>query len=270
MLRSRRLVGSVWGGLWFGLLMVALLACPAYGEKTPQSQAEAMQWIQESMNAAKITNVKLQDGFIHGYCGDCTSGTDFSIPLFEVSSASISYPKMTKNDVVVTYYTFPYLTQGPGRLHWTSTWFSADKYGEEFRGALLYLSKLAMKDAEAGLGSYLQDFKSKAVAWQQMAVKPALPEEARRHQVLAEYAYKNKDVAKAIMEYTAALNIYPYWPDGQSNVANLCAELGTRRGYDLAVFHMQVYLMLVPNAPDAKAAQDSIFIWADKRNSAAQ
>ena len=95
-----------------------------------------------------------------------------------------------------------------------AAWFSAEKYGEEFQGALLYLSKLAMKEAEAGLGTYLQDFKTKALAWQQMAVKPALPEEARRHQVLAEYAYKNKDVAKAIMEYFAALNIYPYWPDG--------------------------------------------------------
>ena len=118
--------------------------------------------------------------------------------------------------------------------------------------------------ASAKSTTMLADFKPKAIAWQRMAVKPSMPAEAHVHQVLAVYAYKNKDIPKAITEYEAALSIFPYWPDGQSNLANLAAEVGTRPGYRMAVDHMQMYLDLVPDAPDAQAAQDSIIIWNEK------
>jgi tetratricopeptide (TPR) repeat protein len=84
---------------------------------------------------------------------------------------------------------------------------------------------------------------------------------SREHQVLAEYAFKQKDEEKAIREYMAALEIFPTWPEGQFNVATLAGE---KKYYELAVMHMKEYLELVPNSPDAQAAKDSIIIWHDK------
>ncbi len=104
-------------------------------------------------------------------------------------------------------------------------------------------------------------FLQQANAWRALMVKPAMPEDAYVHKVLAENAYKEKDLPKAMAEYRAALNLFPTWPDGQNNLAVLCGESGD---YECALKHMQNYLMLVPNAPDARAAQDHIIIWRDK------
>lgn len=104
-------------------------------------------------------------------------------------------------------------------------------------------------------------FLQQANAWRALAVKPAMPEDAYVHKVLAENAYKEKNLPKAMAEYRAALNLFPTWPDGQNNLAILCGESGD---YECALKHMQNYLMLVPNAPDARAALDHIIIWRDK------
>ncbi len=253
-----------------GLLLVAVPGCLAYGQRTvPRDQAEAWKWMQASLKAAKITNAKLENEVIAAQCADCTSSKDFTIHLYGITSASISYPYNTNTYAVVEWHVFPWISTDPGRLIWESLWY-ADVHAERFKSALIYLARQTQKEDGAKEEAFLQDFKPKALAWQQMAVKPALPEEAQRHQVLAAYAYKNKDIPKAIDEYLEALNIYPYWPDGQNNVAYLCAEVGSRRGYQLAAYHMKMYLMLAPNAADAKAAQDSIFIWEDKAKAPAQ
>ena len=97
--------------------------------------------------------------------------------------------------------------------------------------------------------------------WRALPVKPTMPEDARAHRVLAENAVQEKNLSKAIDEYEAALEIFPTWPDGQFNVALICGENGN---YDCAVEHMQNYLELVPDAPDAQAAKDKIIIWKEK------
>jgi tetratricopeptide (TPR) repeat protein len=91
-----------------------------------------------------------------------------------------------------------------------------------------------------------------------------MPEAAREHQVLAEYAFKEKDTDKAIKEYSSALDIFPTWPEGQFNLATLAGE---KKFYETAIFHMKEYLELVPESPDAQAAKDSVIIWKDKVNS---
>jgi tetratricopeptide (TPR) repeat protein len=104
-------------------------------------------------------------------------------------------------------------------------------------------------------------FGQKAAEWRALTVKPAMPEEAHAHEVLAENAVQEKDAVKAIAEYTAALTIYPTWPEGQFNLALLCGNTGD---YNAAVEHMQAYLELMPDAPDARAAKDKLIIWRDK------
>jgi membrane-associated protease RseP (regulator of RpoE activity) len=105
------------------------------------------------------------------------------------------------------------------------------------------------------------EFEAAAAAWRATSVKPPMPEDAHEHQVLAENAYREKDLNRTVDEYQAALEIFPTWPDGQSNLAMICGEV---EDYGCAVEHIEDYLKLVPNAPDAQAAKDKLIIWKDK------
>jgi regulator of sirC expression with transglutaminase-like and TPR domain len=54
------------------------------------------------------------------------------------------------------------------------------------------------------------------------------------------------------------LALYPTWPEGHFNAALIAAELGN---YTDAAEHMQAYLELLPNAPDAQSARDQVDLW---------
>jgi tetratricopeptide (TPR) repeat protein len=108
-----------------------------------------------------------------------------------------------------------------------------------------------------------EDFREKARSWRDLPTKPELPEEARRHRVLAENALLEKDLDRALAEYEAGLESYPLWPQGQFDAALLCEQ---KKLYSKAVGYMKRYLELAPDAPDARAARDKIIIWQDKLN----
>lgn len=131
----------------------------------------------------------------------------------------------------------------------------------KLKAGLDFLAAAARQQAKAQLDAQFEQFKAHAMAWREISAKPAMPESAREHQVLAEYAFKEKDTDKAIKEYSAALDIFPTWPEGQFNLATLAGE---KRLYETAIFHMKEYLELVPDSTDAQAAKDSIIIWKDK------
>jgi hypothetical protein len=67
--------------------------------------------------------------------------------------------------------------------------------------------------AERLSSSVLTSLKTQAKAWRDAAVKPTMPEDAREHQVLAEFAFKERNADKAISEYSAALSVFPTWPE---------------------------------------------------------
>jgi tetratricopeptide (TPR) repeat protein len=123
--------------------------------------------------------------------------------------------------------------------------FASEEDASRLAGALRWLVSNGPQ-VETQQQDSKDQFKTKAVKWQSAAAKPVMPDEAHVHQVLAENAVREKNFDKAIDEYEAALEIFPTWPDGQSNVALICGETGD---YDCAVEHMQDYLELVPNAP---------------------
>jgi tetratricopeptide (TPR) repeat protein len=107
----------------------------------------------------------------------------------------------------------------------------------------------------------LRQFSTQAKIWREALPKPVMPESAREHQVLAEYAFKQRETQKAIHEYQAAVTEFPTWPEGQFNLATLAGE---QRDYDTACLHMSEYLELAPDSTDAQAAKDSIIIWKDR------
>ena len=104
-------------------------------------------------------------------------------------------------------------------------------------------------------------FHQQVATWRALNPKPPLPEAVRQQRLLAENALKEKQPEEALNRYEAGLELYPTWPQGCFNAALIAAEL---RFYSQAVEHMQSYLELVPDAPDAKAARDQIVIWQDK------
>lgn len=91
--------------------------------------------------------------------------------------------------------------------------------------------------------------------------KPPFPEEARRFRVQAESAVREKRLAEAVRLYQSALKIVPWWPEGHFNRSLVLAELNR---YGEAISEMKRYLALVPDAPNARAAQDKIYEWEGK------
>jgi tetratricopeptide (TPR) repeat protein len=88
--------------------------------------------------------------------------------------------------------------------------------------------------------------------------KPRLPEDAYKFKVQAEFAVQEKQFDKAVELYGKALEIAPWWPEGHFNRALI---LGETKKYDEAMSEMKRYLLLVPDAPDARAAQNKIYQW---------
>jgi tetratricopeptide (TPR) repeat protein len=212
---------------------------------------------------AGITVDKVENNVVFAHFGN----NHFGLNLTLVTSASLVTPAQSIGvSTQVDWYEFPKIKDSPGHIFWHSTW-SNEAYHDQrrFQAALIFLARATQEEMEAKAAANLEEFKPKAAAWRQLAVKPEMPEEAHRHQVLAENAFQAKNVGKAISEYEAALRVFPYWPEGNYNLAMLAGEIGGRPGYDIAIFHMKSYLELMPDAPDARAAKDSVIVWEDKR-----
>jgi hypothetical protein len=233
---------------------------------TPRDQDEAWKWLTEGLKHAGVSSVKLEDNLVTGQVG----AQPFNIPLMAVVSAQLQAPSAAPTFGVtagVEWFVFPYPKENPGHASWHNSWVPAEAIRDQrrFQSALIFLARQAQEEMEAKAAANLEEFKPKAAQWRQLAVKPEMPEEAHRHQVLAENAFQAKDIAKTIAEYQAALHAYPLWPEGHYNLAMLAGEIGGRLGYDIAIFHMKAYVELMPDAPDARAAKDSIIVWEDKR-----
>jgi outer membrane lipoprotein-sorting protein len=101
-------------------------------------------------------------------------------------------------------------------------------------------------------------FQEAARNYRASATKPQLLEATRRFKVQAESAIGDKDFNAAADFYEQGLEISPWWPQGHFNRALVLAETGD---YEIAIWEMKRYLALLPDAPDARAAQDKIYNW---------
>lgn len=128
--------------------------------------------------------------------------------------------------------------------------------GESFVAALNCLREYALHPE-----SPLRNFSKTAAAWRATPNKPAMPETARVHQLVAEDEVKQQHPSMALFHYEAALEVFPTWPEGWFNAALIAAEVGL---FPTAVEHMQAYLELVPDASDAKKARDQVSVWKYK------
>lgn len=101
-------------------------------------------------------------------------------------------------------------------------------------------------------------FQEALATYRTAAIKPQLPEEARKFKVQAEFAFSKKNLEGAAARYKEALDVAPWWPEGRFNRALILGELFHYRD---AINEMKRYLALVPDTPNARAAQDYIYRW---------
>jgi tetratricopeptide (TPR) repeat protein len=220
----------------------------------PQDQNQARQWAEEGLDHFK--NVKVTDQYI--LFSDAQNNYTIALPRIVWTN----YTQKSINRGLYELVQWKDYSQEPN-IGFVQERYTRgnEKRMQRFKAALDYLSAAARRQVKTQYDGQWQHFESLLPSWREASAKPTMPEAAREHQVLAEYAFKQKDEEKAIREYMAALEIFPTWPEGQFNVATLAGE---KKYYELAVMHMKEYLELVPNSPDAQAAEDSIIIWHDK------
>ena len=127
--------------------------------------------------------------------------------------------------------------------------------------ALLTLKKVAvLNDEEIGDESDAA-FQDVVVSLRSAATKPTIPENARMYKLQAEDAIRNKEFEEAAYRYSEALKVAPWFAQAHFNRALVLGEINE---FGFAVKEMKRYLALVPDAPDASAAQKQIYIWQGK------
>ena len=106
-------------------------------------------------------------------------------------------------------------------------------------------------------------FNSLVAQYRALKIKPAISEEERRYIVQANAMVQSKNYNKAIELYEKAIAMNPTNPMSYNNEALILAMVGQ---YSSAINRMKKYLMLVPEAEDARAAQDKIYEWEAEIN----
>jgi tetratricopeptide (TPR) repeat protein len=239
------------------LLLLLLLPMAAFAKKdrVPADRAEAEKWISEATHRQYHVD-RLDDQYLLYSSWD--GSVHFGIALARISSVHTDFDRQVGFEVVWHDYT---------RDNNESATLYTKGRSESFAAALEYLATAAREHLKAQDAAAMQQFIPQAKAWRDANPKPRMAENAREHQVLAEYAFKNREPEKAIKEYAAAVAMFPTWPEGQFNLATLAGE---QKDYDTAILHMKQYLELVPDSSDAQNAKDSIIVWKDRLNSAFQ
>lgn len=103
------------------------------------------------------------------------------------------------------------------------------------------------------------DFESIAAQYRALKVKPPVSEEQRKFIVQANAMGQQKEYAEALGLYLKAVELDRVsYPAAYFNMALLAAQLGR---YKPAITYMKQYLLLEPEAKDARSAHDKIYEW---------
>jgi len=95
---------------------------------------------------------------------------------------------------------------------------------------------------------------------QTMKPAPPVPEEARRHYVMALTLFKGakkiEDYGESIEEFKSALLIAPWWAEANRDLG---MALEAAKRYDEAISALKLYMASSPGEEKARAAQDEIY-----------
>ena len=105
----------------------------------------------------------------------------------------------------------------------------------------------------------LKQFEPQAAQYRTLKVKPPISEDQRRYVVQANTFNKQRQYLKAIEMYNKVIELdNTAYSAAYLNVALLSAII---QKYDAAIYYMKKYLLLEPDAKDARSAQDKIYEW---------
>jgi len=146
----------------------------------------------------------------------------------------------------------PYRVQFPGQMSFVFADFADAK---RFADDVFVIQQVLQKQNDERRAR----FEASAAQYRALTVKPPVSEEQRRSIVQANALVQQKQYAKAVELYQAALDLDPVsYPAAHFNLALLFAQTGR---FASAIATMQQYLQLSPEAADARSAQDKIYEW---------
>ncbi|RJQ83270.1 MAG: tetratricopeptide repeat protein [Desulfobacteraceae bacterium] len=126
---------------------------------------------------------------------------------------------------------------------------------KRFADALLFMKQSPQIEKERQLAL----FEPIAARYRESKIKPQMSEEQRRLIVQANALNQKKEYGKAIEQYSKAIALDPTsYPAAYFNLALLSAQENKPLE---AIFFMKHYLLLTPEAKDARSAQDKIYEW---------
>ena len=196
----------------------------------------------------KVTNVNVSDQALTFTFGNNNNAT-YQIPLTQLRTQVRIHQSCDKDH--------SYVVLGQDKF-FTTTADVARFYGAALTQLPLRLAELEWK---------LQTVHSMiAHAYVSMRVKPTPGENLRAPWVQAKDAIVHKRFLDASNLLYKAYTISPWWPPAPYEMAFIDAKLGD---YRTAAGWMQVYLQLVPDAPNARALRDKMYLWQGRETSPA-
>ena len=123
----------------------------------------------------------------------------------------------------------------------------------------LYFIRQSLDNLEEKQNRELALFQPIAARYHELKIKPPVSEEQRKYIVQANSMTKQRQYGQAQAKFLKVIEVDPTsYPAAYSNMALLAAQENQTR---TAIFRMKQYLMLVPDAGDARSAQDKIYEW---------
>lgn len=200
------------------------------GTLSGKAESEELEKMEETARA-KVKN--LDAWMVH-------EAIDRAVQAFLTQSQALQIAVRLRNETFAKAMKTAQDTEVGGNLR-----VALSQYGRAYRAA---------GDGEQSLAV----IKTVAEAVRKLSNKPELPEDARRYGVQASTAAERKNYDEAIALFAQSLEAAPWWAEGHFNRALLLAN---QNRYQEAVTSMKQFLVLAPNAPDARAAQDKIYEW---------
>lgn len=134
--------------------------------------------------------------------------------------------------------------------------------GKKLFDDFIYIQQNQPRDSDKNYNQQLTQFEPIAMNYRELKVKPAVSEDQRRFIVLGNSNFQERLYDKAIANFIKAIEVdQTAYPTSYSNLALLSAQL---KKYYAAIYYMKKYLLLAPDASDARSAHDKIYEREDK------